>query len=457
MSIDLEKPIDLELEVLSPLHIDTGKTISPRYDYVFDESRSVVRVIDLDSLLDQEQKIDVEDLVRRMSQEGFQIGHYLKNMRISSTEVERYHVFSRSDPGDKEIKVAIKDVYNRAYIPGTSLKGAIRTALLWKLLKSNNEAYLFFKRYLNLFMKSREIAEEVERLAGQNKKDLLDPRIHLRAIANLMGNSLAEDYRYILYRLSRKNLRRAIEGDRRHRIGPREIRNMERNSRYVAQPVERHKDIFGIDPNHDLLRALQISDSNPVSSDAFELTDVISYEIDGQELKPDKGQTNFVESLKEQTRLTFQIKFDNFIFDSDSAQSELRFRNRRQWIDPKRCLFAVCNEFAGALINSEIAFHKKYGSSTVAQWCNDLLEEIKESNSCLLPVGWGTGYLTKTVSKILQNDLEFDFEELRWLYRLGKSRTTGSYHSVFPKSRRLAAMNNEPCYPMGWIKVRILV
>ena len=52
-----------------------------------------------------------------------------------------YNILCAQSPETTEIREAIKSVHNRPYIPGSSIKGAIRNVLLGEILMQNDEIY----------------------------------------------------------------------------------------------------------------------------------------------------------------------------------------------------------------------------------------------------------------------------------------------------------------------------
>ena len=59
-----------------------------------------------------------------------------------------YSLSCPQSPEEVEIREAIKDINHCPYIPGSTLKGAIRTALLWDLINASDEHYEKDTRYI---------------------------------------------------------------------------------------------------------------------------------------------------------------------------------------------------------------------------------------------------------------------------------------------------------------------
>lgn len=135
-----------EIEVLTPLHIGSGGTLTS-FDYVYDERAKLLRVIDLDKLLAQP-RVNPDDLARYYERRGFQIRQYLRDRGISPESVERYHLACARDPQNSSVRTFVKTAWGKPYLPGSSLKGALRTAVLWRILHEDREAFTKTLSYL---------------------------------------------------------------------------------------------------------------------------------------------------------------------------------------------------------------------------------------------------------------------------------------------------------------------
>lgn len=158
----------LNLMTLSPLHIGTGRELLRDYDYAVRNKRTWR--IDEDALLDAalgEDEFD-EALLRRPAAELLQPDDFRPDAGFF-----RYVVKGtpRSVQKGAHLREQIKDVFDRPYLPGSSLKGAFRTAIFdWAL--AQNPSALDTRRLKD----SRKwAAQSIERaLLGRNPNyDLL--------------------------------------------------------------------------------------------------------------------------------------------------------------------------------------------------------------------------------------------------------------------------------------------
>ncbi|MBC7328633.1 type III-A CRISPR-associated RAMP protein Csm5 [bacterium] len=129
------------LKVLSPLHIGGRfQSIFP-FEYIIDGDRLiVVREDKLGKFL--EQKGVLSDFIRGFEQPGFSLTQYLKNKNLLTPqllkEVALYSCkLEGTSPIGKSIRPFTRDAFQRPYVPGTAIKGAMRTALWYYKVKSD--------------------------------------------------------------------------------------------------------------------------------------------------------------------------------------------------------------------------------------------------------------------------------------------------------------------------------
>lgn len=123
-------------------------------------------------------------------------------------------------------------------------------------------------------------------------------------------------------------------------------------------------------------------------------------------------------------------------------------------------LWAPCRSASRNLIEQEIAFYQ-YHAGEVAQemlgWFSRLANQVQASSddTCMLPLGWGSGYDAKTVTDLVEDTL---FEQVsnrsRFTHRLGRPGGEGAWlHSpLVPKTRKVVVLDGQ-YYPMGWVKL----
>jgi len=121
--------IELVVKVLTPLHIGTGTVLTEGFDYVCHNGKTYR--LDLDALAEELYTRDpklTETLLRTPP------GELLKPEDLRP-DVPYIRYVLPGKPSGREFREAIKDPYDRPYIPGSSLKGALRTVIAWHAWK----------------------------------------------------------------------------------------------------------------------------------------------------------------------------------------------------------------------------------------------------------------------------------------------------------------------------------
>ena len=377
-----------QLETITPVHIGSGEVLN-QIDGYYADGRWYR--IDLDRVL-MHPSADINALTSEMSQRGFRWGDHLSRRNMEPAELSAYSLVCPQSPEEVEIREAIKTADNRPYIPGSTLKGAIRTALLGDMLLKNDEV---FKENNQRFINMVDQA----------------PR----------GNPRTE---------------------------------------HPARQIERN--VFGKDPNHDLFRALQISDTAPLESDALEIGTAWTVTLNSDDQlvqKVDRGRSykNFVQQIRAEKCLTFTLKIDELLF-REAEKKRIGFNDVQE--QSLRSIAEASSSLASDILATELEFFDIYDLDEVAQFYIELedLNNDLANDAFLLQIGWGTGYHANTVAGIFANSFTPHQEmwmKLRKRFRLGESRSRrGQYDArEFPKTRRVLYRGRNPIAPLGWVKI----
>lgn len=358
----------VSLTTLSPLHIGDGLELRKDFDFVTDNK--LTYRLNEDAILERK-----ADQLRPDRQGQYRTpGQLLDERDYQDPSLFRYILRGsiRSNKPDARLKSFIKDVYDRPYIPGSSLKGAIRTALAWNGWK--------------------EI------------KPVLD----------------------------------------RNAVG--------RNRSWAAQSLE--KKIFGRDPNHDLMRALQVSDLHGLSEPGQRLA-VFNAQV---LTKRSSGSPIELEALVANSSLHGSIHLDDSLF-SPLAERELSFSNRLHWFE--QLIPRIQAHSQARLKKLADWFEDAQGGQRVADFYRQILQADPGPNAAFLQLGWGTGWDGKTYWTHLQSNPHL-FEQLVKDFRLHKAgrnsppRKTGD---PFPRSKR-AVMDVKKGVPLalapfGWVFLEV--
>lgn len=354
---------DVTLRTLSPLHIGDGDELRQDFDFATHNGRTYR--FNEDAILNAKY-----DQLRPGRDGRYPTpGRLLNEADFQRLALFRYILrgIPRSAKTDARVTTCIKDIYDRPYVPGSSLKGALRTALAWMGW------------------------EEVK------------PRLNRSSIG--------------------------------------------RRRSWAGQPLE--KELFGPNPNHDLLRALQVSDLRGPKK-AGEGVVLVNAQVLTQR---SAGSPVELEAIPGDITFKGTIKIDDSLFTEQAAK--LKFGNRKHWLDE---LAARTQAHSQARIQ-ELAdwFENAESAERIAQFYRQLLNAGLRENQALMQIGWGAGWDGKTFWTHLQQDSRL-FEQIIYDFRLQRrqrgapSRREGD---PFPRSKRAAMVTRQgeqkAVAPFGWV------
>ena len=356
---------DVTMSVLTPLHIGTGNVLLRDYD--FTTTARGTWVLNQDPILSG--AYDTAVATNDWGRLDVPPGQLVRDDELhAGSPFVRYGLAGETSVD--QVREQIKDVYGQCYLPGSSLKGALRTALMSHAIRS--------RRF---------------------KPDLKDL------------------------------------GQRRE---------------WAGQPWERQ--VFGPDPNHDLLRALIVSDSAPLATDPSPLMLLNAQVFTGGE----PGSPIVVEALRPDTVFRTTIRVDDYLFSP--AAATLGFADRRDWLDN---LSRIAGEVSHTRIEHELDWYRsRDGFAAATAVYSQLVRFRPKSGVFLLQMSWGAGWTGKSVGPLLPKPAQ---DELRVRYQLGKPPRARDWQpdltKPFPKSRRLRARSSQgeivADQPLGWVLVEM--
>lgn len=357
---------DLTISLLSPLHIGTGDVLLHDYDFKVAGQRTWV--LNQDAILAdayEQSGTDTPDWNRL----GLSPGQLVNDNELREGSPFVRYALAGATSID-QVREQIKDVHGKCYLPGSSLKGSLRTLLMSHAIRS-----------------------------GYLKPDL---------------NRL---------------------GDRRE---------------WAGQSWERA--VFGPDPNHDLLRALIVTDSAalPIAPSPLMLLNaqVFTGGIPGSPI--------VVEALKPDTVFHATLRVDEYLFSA--ATKSLGFADRRDWL---KNLARIAGDVSHARIEREREWYRERpGFQSAVAFYNQLAQVRTSDNAFFMQMSWGAGWTGKSVGFWLP---KVEQDRLRQRYTLGRPPRAGDWRpdltKPFPKSRRLRARRSQnqviADLPLGWVLVEM--
>ncbi|MHA1272911.1 MAG: type III-A CRISPR-associated RAMP protein Csm5 [Promethearchaeota archaeon] len=432
MKSNLKEKFTLEHEIITPIHIGNGEKI-PKTEFAFFPEEQLLRKVDFDKFFEIQppQKIgELVKFIRAAKNEFFSQILRLERLDLNNTpaEYDLNFLFPYSrDHVEKlrEILSFIKTPFLKPYIPGSSIKGWFRTAILYYYITKIREA----KDYLEKFNK------KLDRL----------PR---------KGRKLFEE---------KKNMRKIFEDDL-FGADPRED-----IFRFIALT-----DTNPIDSQNLLLGLINIY--HPTKRRNEMQFESLGFPI-------------FIELLKEGVKISNQIIFDKNLdkfkkkyLSSNSISSKIREfilgdLIEREGEEKIRKICQINNFFSKNIIEYNYNYLNKLNNEISSPYLENLMQfyenrlreifkEITSSNkSFLMRLGFGTEWTSKTIGHLLidyflnkrQPTMDFNvfFDRLNRL-QLFKGQTMHKHFKMIPISRAYVVNNlNIPQFPLGWVKVEI--
>ena len=340
---------DVVITTITPLHIGSGTELLNEYDYVIRKGQEQTWRINDDALLDAVYTDDprfAEQLARSRPSELLGPESYRKDSGLF-----RYVLRGtpRSTGEGAQLREQLKDALDRPYLSGSTLKGALRTALGW---------YLW----------------------GE------------------------------------------------HKLAP-EGGQLNRRREYAAQGYEQC--LFGKDPKQDLMRALQVSDSEPIDAGRLMVANARVINRRGELKAPIEMEAILPESTFRTT-----IKIDRQLFSDWAKAGGLNLQGG----ESLEQLARIVRQHTHDHVTREAQwFAAAQDGVRLAQFYQQLAQAKVSSRHFLVALGWGTGWENKTFGTRLLASKPFMQHILRE-YRLNRTRSSSNDRSKeinFPTSRRV--------------------
>lgn len=390
--------VKLILESLSPVHIgsqerglDSGDFIKDgKFCYVVDDAK-------LSESLRQwglSQKFSTEVM---NSRGNFSLYSFLKNCKKASEsdliQIAAYRMESSSAQGRiRYPKPFIRDGQFRPFIPGTSVKGAIRTAILYSIVNRDEVKLNEFRSYV------KKKLDEIERRSQDKRMDSWTKENQKKWFSQIFMDDI----------LIRFNL-----------------------------PPSRIQ--YG--PNTDILRCLKISDSLNYP-DRLRLEDVMLMSLRSGRVPYNKNDTILnVECIPPGVNLEFTLSIDKDILKLFQKQNKLPFNN----LDD---IIGMIKEFCKEQWDEEWDFFDWLKDSKDVS-----LQQIRsfydpDYNSAIR-IGWGSGLLGTTLDLLLTSESRERLRNLLFINRDDEAPKSRRMTVSRVEDRLEAQM------PLGWMLLRM--
>ena len=415
----------LKIKTLTPIHIGTGKELTPleffnnyriNYDKLFD-------------LIAEEKRDEFFNWIDQFQETSFSVTDIQKKFNIKPNDIiSKCGLYRFNQSFQDKAREGIKDSSNKLFIPGSSIKGAIRTALLYKVLKNHS-----FNSTLSNSIES--LLSKANNLRGQTGK-----------IKNLLKSADEELQNEVF-----------ICGVLREKDGKREIKYD--------------------DQKYDLLKLIRVSDSESVPTDTNgEICELQVYAL--KKDRPHKQFKVYAESIDNNTELEFDISID--IGFLKQAKIELNKTNsdfgKKYFIGIEQKLknlfdIDIKNDIEfdeGKIIKTILKTLNNFGESVSileSEWVNSIKNKNNSSFSSLeklykiknkFKLGFDSGFIGMTILPLLLDNptLKQKAYEFYKAVGIGFHRSTNTPLNIneFPFTRKYSK-NQTVFGGFGWVSI----
>lgn len=410
--MNIKTVYNCKITALSPLFIGSGEEISGLLDYIPNGDKIVI--LDWNKLLNHPKIKDKEDEINNITddiEEGrLDLKKFLNEKNIKLGEVEKYRINLSQSIGKNAIKNFIK-TNGKPYIPGSSMKGAIRTCLLFYIIKEDKN-------------KEREVLRRINHLIGNYR---IKAKYADDEIDNYIFQGDGGTYFDFLRSLQLSDTESIpVNNLQVSEIG---IMTIGRNNTYSWKNWKIYLE--------SIMRNV-IFQYGKISIDNFLLENLFK---DYKDLYNVSKICNFFadilidEELKFLNYYNFQNELNNVINFYNNLKTEIKDLN-----------------------DNEFFLRLSWGSGWDGMTIGLFLKEAP--NQQLLENLRYRFILGKIIHKICNNKVTEDNKNKGKYYckrcRMGNiGRSDVKKIEPFPKTHRICFENNKPKYPVGWIKVRI--
>ena len=438
------------LRCLSPIHIGTGKNLEP-FDYVVD-GRRYVRV-HLDNVLERMNAEQATALADWVSNKADQIagrrvrdpdevrremqlsrfpggGAAFQKALFTDAALARY----RGDRGFRhnlQVREQVKDADETPLIPGSSLKGALRTALAFVALD--------------------EMAQDERKTLGEALRNRLNQG------GRRLKERIGQEVERAVFRCGRKKGNRTDYGDIRYDL----MRAVSVSDTYDARAELIVPQIHTFVENRTRAGDTRLVPQAPLIAEAHAPGNTFSVRL--------RVDVRLLRAMDRNRRRGEWIDFPRRVRRAFGPEVARLLRDRAPVETLEQAVAArietAARRFARAVVAAERVWEREHGhgSARAIREFYDRLDGLIEEGRAPLRLGWGSHFTATTLLLALKEDEAWRPVLERCFRRFGLGVPPGRRHprksgepthpdlDDFPRSRRLVAVSGSPAAPMGWI------
>ena len=422
-----------KLRILSPVHIGCGETYSG-LNFIIDKNKLHNLDIDviykslrsnnqqafilwvgkntneinkLENAISQLKKKNKYDEIRAIKREcnskrrEFTLKSFLQSRKINYGEMLEQAAYSLPIQGgiynDTEIHPFLKQM-NQPYIPGSEVKGAIRTAVIYCALMDNRRLWKWLLEQINKFGLNEENRNDLKKVANKKKPD--------KATKKGLESKMS-----------------AIEAELQHKV-------------FYGKESDAKYDVFkflniGDSPLLDAEKVLAVS---YIKSFGMSNEFTIAYEF----LKP--GEEVSLNGLEVEDKRSRERKLEHMGVSKDQENI----------VSDRNNLFRFCHRFSTDLLTEEIAYYKKHKKGKIVSHL-ETIASANQPDTPVLRIGKDEGYNSLTVGMAVKAKSRHLYENV--LIHATKNKSYDSSHGgPLPKSRKIVHWDNSEV-TAGWVQL----
>ena len=444
------------VQCLSPVHIGTGKELEP-FDYIVDGQRYIR--VHLDAVLERmgpkqadalaawvsEQADQMLKLGKKASDDirrSMQLSNFpgadaaLREALCTDKKLAQYHG-DRGFERNLQVREQVKSADDTPLIPGSSLKGALRTALAFAALQEmeQNERHTLGRAL-----------EGVVRQAEAAKR-----RGHNRDI-NRLKERIGQEIEQAVFRCGAEQRGRISYGDIHYDL----MRAVSISDTYDAQAELIVPQIYTFVEQRTREGNTRLATQAPLIAEAHTPGNTfrLRLRIDGGLLRAIRHNRRLDKwiDFEQRVQRAFGPEVARLLSDASDEQIEQAVINRLE--EAARC-------FAKAIVVAEQCWEVEHGHGSTRDLKDfyNGLDDLIGKGLVPLRLGWGSHFMATTLLLVLKEDADWSpiIERCFQAFDIGERGGRGrrSEHQIdlddFPRSRRLVAAGRRPVAPLGWI------
>ncbi len=446
---------------LSPVHIGTGKELEP-FDYIVDGQRYIR--VDLDAVLERLTPEQADKLAAWVSEQADRIalaGKKRDQLRQGMQLVKFSGVddaFKKDLRNDRalirycgdlgfernlQVREQIKDAGEVPLIPGSSLKGTLRTALAFVALKEMGQGE----------------RQKLEQSLDKKVRKAEEARGDNRTI-NRLKERIGQEIEQAVFRCGKRSRRdeRVSYGDIHYDL----MRVVSVSDTYDAQEAELIvPQIYTFVEQRNRGGNTRLGDQAPLIAEAHAPGNTfrLRLQVDGGLLRAISRNTSQNEwiDFKQRVKRAFGAEVAGLL-SSDAPDKEIEQAAISH-------IEQAAQRFAQAVIAAELRWEDAhgYGKTGALKSFYKRLNDLIDKGLVPLRLGWGSHFMATTLLLALKEDRGWRpiLDRCFRAFDIGvpprgrKDKSKNKEHRIdlddFPRSRRLIATGKKPVAPLGWI------